>query len=369
MRTFKQFLADRRRHRDHVVHKGFFGNQTHPEDDSDEKPAPKEKDIKEGYFNLNQRGKERLKKVLNPDEKVKYPEQQTKSNNLRNTLLKHTENNDQLDAGHKMAIAHYTDEGYLDINRHLYRSGKIPNNEVTRKSGLGKYDRDLSDAISTSKSPRNFHAFAGIRSPEALPRSHDGRIHMKSPAYSSTSLNPSIAKDFGSRVKHDGTSSEHIYDEDRKPATQEKDEQGHTVNASGTKAYKHIARIHIPKDSHGLYVHPHSSISVAGDKDTVLGEHEYLLHKGSRVSFHPKPKVDHDTKTIIWHGRLEHDGLAPTRHSKSETPQKDLFDKKRKVKNPVPEPTPTKLKSHPNDFRQTAMHKVLDHFPGRMGKW
>lgn len=308
MKAFKQFVRDGKL----LIHKHFIGKKAPAKD----KPVRKKIEEKLSYDRMAELGKAGF------EAKHKH-------------LTDHYNNNPHLHPHHHEAVADYTSAmGYV-LNEAHYQ-GKNPHEHMTQTLGsnethdLNKTDRHLSDAISKSKMTRSFHVFSGMQSPERLKPSHDGRIHIQNPAYTSTSIRPGVARQFAKQVvrgTRGGTRtgsqsseySKHMYDVKRKRVTKKAYERIKSMNSVAERAgnlrpmaeprrYKHVAKIHVPSGSHGIYTAPISRHD---------HESEYLLHKGAHVSFHPEPTVDHHTQTVIWHGRVEHDGIAPTRHSGS----------------------------------------------------
>jgi hypothetical protein len=215
----------------------------------------------------------------------------------------------------KHAIEHYTEDGHKSINHNLYH-GLKHDNEFHQET-----DDNLSSAIKKRTISRNMTLYSGMRSPEKLP-SHNGHKLLQNPAYTSTSTSPEQAAPFGSRKNHDGTKTAHTYHQysheqyDPKKHTdyEESDTSDQNMRLIKHKeddskgsftGYSHVAKIHVPQGSHGMYPGRHSLNS---------GEDEVILHKNAKIAFKEKPVVDHETRTVQWHGYLVHDGVKQTRH-------------------------------------------------------
>ena len=186
-------------------------------------------------------------------------------------------------------------------------------------------DEHLSSAVTKNKLHRKgMTVYAGLRSPEDAPTSHDGRQHVHMPAYTSTSIDPHTANDFSRRQKQDGTPTSHKYwhrddDHDGEHAHEQHEKfdpnnpdhvrtasANHAKNGGKWITYRHMASIQLPERSRGLYLGHHSSNP---------SESEYVLHKGAKIAFDPKKmKIDHDNHKVIHHGKLTHDGVEKTRH-------------------------------------------------------
>lgn len=198
------------------------------------------------------------------------------------------------------ALARYTDTGYAHLNLHLMGKHR-PSDE------LKTHDDDLSKALHSHTTDRNMHVFSGMRSPEGL-ETHNGHIHLKNTAYTSTSIDPSVGHIFGRQYRHDGSRSVHRYvmNRDTQERAREDAVPEHWENTSRPIDYIHVAKIHVPAGSHGAYVAPISNSPE---------ENEFLIHKNAHIVFKPEPTVDHKSSSVIWHGKLVHDGIKPTRHA------------------------------------------------------
>ena len=223
----------------------------------------------------------------------------------------------QLTPDHHETIKYYSESGYNSINYTLYSGEKNPFPNI--KTNINH----LSDAISKSRVHRNFHVFSGMRSPEDYEPHSDNHIHIKNPDFTSASLNPLRASSFAKKSKwskkenmsNDIGFTNYSYNEKQKKynKNQKKYDYSNTENGNHNNSgyfvhYSHVAKIHVPKGAHGLYVEP---ITINA------GEKEYIFHPGATFKFKKTPTIDHENKRVIWHGKLTHDGIEPTRHAKT----------------------------------------------------
>lgn len=197
-----------------------------------------------------------------------------------------------------------------------YTNDSEDHNNSSYESEHHEDHEHLDSAIRKYKAPRNMHVFSGLSEPSNVGSGTHFHAHL--PAYTSTSLSPRTA-DLFSKKKDDG---EHRYrfrkgvSEKFNPGNEE-----HQKNESDFVPYSHMAKIHIPEGSHGMTTHGLNGENGENDEndenDETGSEHEYLLHRNSQVRFKSTPTLDHATRRVIWHGKLMHDGVKPTRHSES----------------------------------------------------
>lgn len=235
--------------------------------------------------------------------------------------------------------------------------------EKETKEKLKNTDKHLSKLIKQNKTTKDMHVYSGMSFTPEYNKKKD--FHL--PAYTSTSLSRYTGRGFSHSVNH----SQHVYN----PKTEEKvDWAEHkrydTAKTNITKkinhhygkimslqrlehpmtnpkptsdeikqnkelmahhqakqkhyenkitelnkktpdtikksyAYQHTMKIHVPSGSHAFY---------AEGQTENQGEHEVILHKGSKLHIHKTPTLDHLTKSVTWHAKLVHDGVRPTRH-------------------------------------------------------
>lgn len=312
MKSFKNFITETKKKK-HIVHKAFIGKHNVGKPHVIHKAFIGKHNIKKSkkkglHEKVKDKVMHRLYDLTSPASELG----KRKHNHLRDEMR----NNASLTSEDHEHIKNYTGDMHHPINRALFRQssdliGSRQNQSTPRD--VQKADEGLSNAIKKHKTSKNFHVFSGMRSPENLERSRDGRIHLTNPAYTSTSISSDQGHNFGSTDTHEDGMSKHIY---KKPEGSETPvqvtPQEHIQERKGNRPgqnserYKHVAKIHIPAGSHGVYAADHSEYN---------NEKEHILHKNARISFHPEPTVDHETKTVLWHGRLEHDGVQATRHN------------------------------------------------------
>jgi hypothetical protein len=51
-------------------------------------------------------------------------------------------------------------------------------------------------------------------------------------------------------------------------------------------------------------------------------EQEVIIHKNAKVKFYHEPTINHDKQLVIWHGKLVHDGIKPTKFANASSPSK-----------------------------------------------
>jgi hypothetical protein len=133
------------------------------------------------------------------------------------------------------------------------------------------------------KTPHDMHVYTGVSfNPEHL-KDNSGLLHL--PAFTSTSIDPMVAKNFA--MYHSKAKDDHM----------------------------HLLKIHVPKGSAGLYVHSDTTNRI---HHISFAEKELLLNRNTKMQVHHEPDLDTygnlDKKIKIWHARLLHDGIGPTRH-------------------------------------------------------
>lgn len=286
--------------RKHIVHDVFLGKL--------HKHNP---DVSQLSLKLPARKKKLNEKNLTSDRIVNLNSPEVidkKAKHLHNDFKKANLSEDE-----KASINHYTGRHYENINGHFHGDELNPDRSEEDRHNL-RCINDLSSALKKSKLSRNMHVYSGMRSPENLEKSDDGRIHVHNRAFTSTSIHPRIGRSF---AKQSTVATDKEKTQRTGFARLMRNSKGDTERSEFR--YSHVAKIHVPAGSHGLYIEHLTRQN---------GEHEYLLHHGSRVSFHPTPTIDHEARVVVWHGRLEHDGIAPTRHAHNRDQyrgQMDLF--------------------------------------------
>ena len=176
-------------------------------------------------------------------------------------------------------------EGALDahVNKHGW---SLEHNSYLHKRYLGgEIDPPLERAthnidlhLRHHPAPMNFNVFTGLGGNpfkkkgkgkfgvHITGRNPDKSIKAHLPAFTSTSIDPTVAEDFSTE-----TPGKH----------------------------KHILKIHIPKGSeHGRFV---------GHVSRFELEHEFLLNKGKNLKIHPKPEYykKDGHHYFIWHAHIE----------------------------------------------------------------
>lgn len=213
--------------------------------------------------------------------------------------------------GYEHFLDNYTDENYrkhsaiekysissYGLNSYLHdkEDGKInPNNTYSNEVNEEKA-KDLDHALDGQKAPHDMYVYTGLKGKfeqnnrngiKGLNKADD-HIKAKLPAFTSSSLHPTMALEF---AEHDGPSTE-------------------LDNEGNYKREHHILKIKIPKGSeHGMYI---------GHMSNYPHEHEFLLKRNKKLHIHPEPEIhsyvkDHGEgekikKTVhIWHGHIVED--------------------------------------------------------------
>ena len=275
METFKKFITNSRKPK---VHTAFIG-------------LPHKSD---SLFS-EELGYDRLKYLNTIENHIK-------SDHLQGSFEK---NKRKLTKTEHASIRDYSGASHKILNKHLFTNKSVYHGNIMSMKDNNKKIRHISQGIKKHVSDRNFHVFSGMRSPEGL-KSHNGYIHVKNPAFTSTSIDPFTAYGFSKHPTQKGKQSEHSYN--RNGEKYDPNNESHNKSDSYFMSYSHMAKIHIPKGSRGLFMKSISQHS---------GENEYLLNKRSQFAFKEKPTVDHKHRIVIWHGKLTHDGYGLTRHGKA----------------------------------------------------
>ena len=311
MKTFKKHVAAAKEAMKIIYTDAFIGMK-HPDDPKPTKSADKKKTVKESY--------ERIKARRGSQAAGSY----------------HDKLDQELEKRHHGNVS---DDQHTHIREYTEDSDGV---NAPLHKGEEANDEHLSSAIKQNKLHRHVTVYSGMRSPEDHPKSPDGKRHVHLPAYTSTSINPRSAKSFSVSTKQDGTPSSHVYwhrdpdhegehaheqhekfdpknpkhvqsKADAKDMLEPHDDTSKAKGrarslASGGKwvRYRHMGAIKAPKGTRSLYMGNNNEF-------TDHGESELVLHKNAKVAFH-KHEVDHDSKSVIWHGKVTHDGVEKTRH-------------------------------------------------------
>ena len=153
------------------------------------------------------------------------------------------------------------------INKHLIahhlRESYTPNDTLARHANT--IDGHL-DTYS-NPAPKDFHVYTGVGDSLDIKKIRDNPENgnrMYLPAYTSTSIDPTIAEQFTKNSRN-------------------LDFYGAPIRK---KPYREIVRLHIPRGStHGTYLG--STGYDGGDGH----EYEYLMHRGSHIEFQGKPRI------------------------------------------------------------------------------
>jgi len=163
------------------------------------------------------------------------------------------------------AIRKYTEDSHY-LNKNLYHQHIDSNHEVPG-SHL-QHAEQLDRALNRYKLKEKLHVFSGVRfNPGAeASKNSERKIHL--PAFTSTSIKPSIARGFADTLPHPNVS----------------------------QGVQHIVRFNLPKGHNGLYIGTNSEHNT---------EHEFLLprktswHISKTPEVHPHP-YDDQKQVHIW---------------------------------------------------------------------
>lgn len=127
------------------------------------------------------------------------------------------------------------------------------------------------------------HVYTGLKDSPAKHFTGEGSAKVHLPAYTSTSTQYRIAKNFTSG----------------KPISKEHLEKHSPINSDYKKNTKrstadHVLKIHLPKGTKAGSVKHFA---------TFEKENEILLHRGHNIEIHPHPTIDKDG-THVWHARI-----------------------------------------------------------------
>jgi hypothetical protein len=171
----------------------------------------------------------------------------------------------------------------------------------------------MDDAMQQVKTPHDMHVYSGVSfHPIMMHHQRTGKhfgLHL--PAFTSTSLRPSIAASFAKSGKAG------VFDTRTISPKSAKDDWNTTDHYT---TVGHVLKIHIPKGSAGVYVgHTDDWRSSMRFKESefILPRHSKLIIGGKSAQLHKMtyPDSDRVEKSLhIWHAKLVHDGFNDTRH-------------------------------------------------------
>lgn len=178
------------------------------------------------------------------------------------------------DKHHLDAVDHYSNNSY-HMNKKLF--GKpVPDDKMMQShhDAINHMEKHLPGLLKKHTTPHELIVHTGLKvSPHKYFDEGAKHTHVHIPAYTSTSMEHEIAKDFSK------------------------------VTMTQTQRESHALKLHIPKDAHGAYIGHHSNHPE---------EHEFLIHHGAVIKIHHKPEITSDkygVKHHTWHAELVHDGV------------------------------------------------------------
>lgn len=191
-------------------------------------------------------------------------------------------------------ITDYTDDsGQINTSLidHYKKSKENPEAKLspTRQAQVDK----LREGVTMHRTPEDLHVYSGVGfSPrEYAEPGQSGPIKVHLPAFTSTSLMPNVAEKFSHyTAKYPDPHSKY------------------------GKPVATIIKIHVPQGSAGAFIADHSHHH---------DEREFLIPNGAQLHIHPEPTIEAPNTASheyhIWHAKLVHDGVQPTRHANEET--------------------------------------------------
>jgi hypothetical protein len=166
----------------------------------------------------------------------------------------------------KNRVHEYSDSSW-HLNRELYNAHKEGRrHDPERDQSISHID----SALKRHKLPYPLKTFSGTHFDVGAEASKTPSREIHLPAYTSTSIKPSVARGFAQDQK--------------------------ATNPSTGRRIQHMIRFHLPKGHHGLYL---------GTRSNFTNEHEFLLPRNTRIKvgehpeIHPHP-YDRNTEIHVW---------------------------------------------------------------------
>ena len=227
---------------------------------------------------------------------IKKPEQVENEKNALKEYLSDKHPYHKLDSEERSSIKEYT-KNSRDLNNHLYKSHspdatsydfkdskKIPyknSKEFNTESMLHEHMiKHLDSAADKSKTKKAFHTYSGIKfDPDKEASKHPDR-HIHLPAYTSTTLDPNIAKRFA--YTRGGDESNNVH---------------HVLKIKvkkGTKA--------IPVLDHTSYPTPEDEVLLARNTTLKIANKPHKKEKYRKFGFSTELNIHH------WHAEIMHQG-------------------------------------------------------------
>ena len=171
-----------------------------------------------------------------------------------------------LSAPERDKVSEYSDSSW-HLNRELYKA----HTEGRRHDP--DYDQNvhhLDSALKRHKLPYPLKTFSGTHFDVGAEASKTPSREIHLPAYTSTSIKPSVARGFAQDQKE--------------------------TNPATGRRIQHMIRFHLPKGHHGLYL---------GTRSNFTNEHEFLLPRNTRVKIGEHPEIhphpyDRGTEVHVW---------------------------------------------------------------------
>jgi hypothetical protein len=168
----------------------------------------------------------------------------------------------------------------------------------------------LDDAVKHTKTPHDMHVYSGVGFHPLRLTEHAGKktfgLHL--PAF-----RPSVAIRFA-RPEH---AIRHTTDGRLAKIPEFSD---NTALAKSPKNFAaHVLKIHVPEGSHGVYLGHRNDLSLSKrEAEFIIPRKAKLIIAGKSSHTHDVYEDEYDKKlekrVHVWHAKLVHDGVEPTRH-------------------------------------------------------
>lgn len=141
------------------------------------------------------------------------------------------------------------------VNKEMWSAHHADREPATQVHGFNNtHDiKGLDKAVGRNKLGHDLHVYSGVAfDPEKAAKHHpEGHIHL--PAYTSTSVDKDIARNFAANQRND---------------------KSHLGNSEGGKVMGHVMHVHLKKGQAGAFV---------GNKSNFAHEHEFILPRGTTL--------------------------------------------------------------------------------------
>jgi hypothetical protein len=194
-----------------------------------------------------------------------------------------------------------------------------------RAAEVHEHMLNLDKAVSHTTTPHDMHVYSGLGFHPAMLRSEGGlkRFGLHLPAFTSTTIRPAVGLAFAKSARGEKVTHRGRVDVLTKHMPYKGDPNADTFNLKAFHPHDfqaHLLKIHIPKGSHGLYLgHRNGDTFSQEETEFLLPRHARVVIGGKSAQLHrvkgsSGPWGHPDKMVHIWHAKLVHDGVEPTRH-------------------------------------------------------